>query len=112
MLLGVNYRWHLPLLISRGFATAPAVWWGLRCAFTFLAELLLSNGTSILHGERWTVEKRFRVTEVFLAILWVRTPGYDRFAPTPRMIIERDVVQCSAAAYLSYFFADCLMSRW
>ncbi|KAL8807366.1 MAG: hypothetical protein Q9182_000705 [Xanthomendoza sp. 2 TL-2023] len=64
------------------------MWWGLRCAFTFLGDLLLSDGMGD-PGSQWTVEKRFRVTEVFLAILW-----------------------CSASAYLSYFFTDCLMSRW
>ncbi|KFY84852.1 hypothetical protein V500_08941 [Pseudogymnoascus sp. VKM F-4518 (FW-2643)] len=37
----------------------------------------------------WSVERRFRVTEVFLALLW-----------------------CGASAYLSFFFTDCLMSRW
>ncbi|RWQ98858.1 N-glycosylation protein-domain-containing protein [Paecilomyces variotii] len=37
----------------------------------------------------WDVERRFRVTEVALAIMW-----------------------CCASAYLSYFFADCMMSRW
>ena len=49
---------------------APAVWWGLRCGLTFLGELLLGDG-AVLHGGKWEVEKRFRVTEVFLAILWV-----------------------------------------
>jgi len=37
----------------------------------------------------WSVERRFRVTEVFLAVLW-----------------------CCASAYLSFYFTDCLMSRW
>ncbi|OKL63094.1 hypothetical protein UA08_02002 [Talaromyces atroroseus] len=37
----------------------------------------------------WDVERRFRVTEVALAIMW-----------------------CCASAYLSYFFMDCMMSRW
>ncbi|EEQ35263.1 conserved hypothetical protein [Microsporum canis CBS 113480] len=37
----------------------------------------------------WNVDRRFRVTEVALAIVW-----------------------CSASAYLSYFFTDCMMSRW
>ncbi|CAL8576202.1 hypothetical protein XPA_002094 [Xanthoria parietina] len=64
------------------------MWWGLRCALTFLGDLLLSDGMGD-PGDPWTVEKRFRVTEVFLAILW-----------------------CLASAYLSYFFTDCLMSRW
>ena len=70
--LEVNVRWHIPLLICRSLSTAPAVWWGLRCALTFLAELLLSEEMGALQGHHWTVEKRFRVTEVFLAILWVR----------------------------------------
>lgn len=40
-------------------------------------------------GGAWSVERRFRVTEVFLAVLW-----------------------CCASAYLSFYFTDCLMSRW
>ena len=71
-LVEVNARWHIPLLICRALSTAPAVWWGLRCALTFLAELLLSEEIGVLEGQHWTVEKRFRVTEVFLAIVWVR----------------------------------------
>jgi hypothetical protein len=73
VLLGVNAKWHIPLLICRALSTAPAVWWGLRCALTFLGELLLSDGDGKGAWEHaWSVEKRFRVTEVFLAILWVR----------------------------------------
>lgn len=71
ILFGVNARWHIPLLTCRALSTAPAVWWGLRCAFTFLGELLIGDGVW-LGGNAWDVEKRFRVTEVFLAILWVR----------------------------------------
>lgn len=71
VLLGVSTTWYVPLLIARALSTAPAMWWGLRCAFTFLGDLLLSDGMGD-PGDPWTVEKRFRVTEVFLAILWVR----------------------------------------
>lgn len=70
VLLGVKAHWNVPLLICRALSTAPALWWGLRCALTFLGELLLSDGMASI-GEVWSVEKRFRVTEVFLAILWV-----------------------------------------
>lgn len=86
IVLGVDKRWHLPLLFCRGLSTAPAAWWGLRCALTFLGDLVLSIDTD---GAPWDVERRFRVTEVFLAVLW-----------------------CCASAYLSFFFTDCLMSRW
>lgn len=27
-------------------------------------------------------------------------------------VARADAVQCSASAYLSYFFTDCLMARW
>lgn len=72
VLLGVKPKWHIPLLICRALSTAPAGWWGLRCALTFLGELLRSDGSGI-GGQKhaWSVEQRFRVTEVFLAILWV-----------------------------------------
>lgn len=71
VILGVSTTWYVPLLVARALSTAPAMWWGLRCAFTFLGDLLLSDGMGD-PGNPWTVEKRFRVTEVFLAILWVR----------------------------------------
>lgn len=74
--LGVNAHWHVPLLVCRALSTAPAVWWGLRCALTFLGELLWSNHATT--HTAWNTEKRFRVTEVFLAILWVG--GYYKCA--------------------------------
>ncbi|KAJ5632910.1 hypothetical protein N7490_009249, partial [Penicillium lividum] len=98
VILGVDRRWHIPLLVCRALSTLPAAWWGLRCAFTFLAELLHIRpgmgregwAAAIIGsvGQDWDVERRFRVTEVALAIMW-----------------------CCASAYLSYFFADCMMSR-
>jgi hypothetical protein len=76
VILGIDKRWHLPLVFCRALSTVPAIWWGLRCAFVFLAELL-SRGTP---GEKWDVERRFRVTEVALAILWVcSSPLYPRY---------------------------------
>ncbi|GFF37189.1 hypothetical protein IFM51744_03373 [Aspergillus udagawae] len=99
VILGVDRKWHAPLLVCRALSTVPAAWWGLRCAFTFLAELLHIRpgmgregwAAAIIGsvGQDWDVERRFRVTEVALAIMW-----------------------CCASAYLSYFFADCMMSRW
>jgi len=89
VLLGVEKHWHFPLLFCRALSTAPAAWWGLRCAFTFMGELLLDEAGGMGSEGKWSVERRFRVTEVFLAVLW-----------------------CCASAYLSFFFTDCLMSRW
>ena len=81
VILGVDRRWHIPLLVCRALSTLPAAWWGLRCAFTFLAELLHIRpgmgregwAAAIIGsvGQEWDVERRFRVTEVALAIMWV-----------------------------------------
>ncbi|GAM43762.1 hypothetical protein TCE0_060r18838 [Talaromyces pinophilus] len=100
VILGVDRKWYLPLVVCRAMSVGPALWWGLRCAFTFLAELLrIRPGSMWREGwvaivvssaaADWDVERRFRVTEVALAIVW-----------------------CCASAYLSYFFMDCMMSRW
>lgn len=81
VILGVDRRWYIPLLVCRALSTLPAAWWGLRCAFTFLAELLHIRpgmgregwAAAIVGsvGQEWDVERRFRVTEVALAIMWV-----------------------------------------
>jgi hypothetical protein len=70
VLLGVERHWHFPLLFCRALSTAPAAWWGLRCTLTFMGELLLDESKEEI-GAPWSVERRFRVTEVFLAVLWV-----------------------------------------
>jgi len=99
VILGVDRKWYVPLLVCRALSTLPAAWWGLRCSFTFLAELLRirpglwrEGWVAAIVGStiaEWDVERRFRVTEVALAIMW-----------------------CCASAYLTYFFMDCMMSRW
>lgn len=82
VILGVDRKWYLPLVVCRAMSVGPALWWGLRCAFTFLAELLrIRPGSMWREGwvaivvssaaADWDVERRFRVTEVALAIMWV-----------------------------------------
>ena len=81
VILGVDRRWYIPLLVCRALSTLPAAWWGWRCAFTFLAVLLHIRpgmgregwAAAIVGsvGQDWDVERRFRVTEVALAIMWV-----------------------------------------
>lgn len=71
---GAGLRWQIPLLTCRALSMAPALWWGLRCAFTFLRELLLGE-VGALAAPALDAEKRFRITEVFLAILWVGFNG-------------------------------------
>ncbi|RAO72760.1 uncharacterized protein BHQ10_008772 [Talaromyces amestolkiae] len=87
VILGVDRKWYLPLVVCRAMSVGPALWWGLRCAFTFLAELLrIRPGSMWREGwvaivvssaaADWDVERRFRVTEVALAIMWVCIPFF------------------------------------
>lgn len=100
------------------------MWWGLRCALTFLGDLLLSDGMGD-PGIQWTVEKRFRVTEVFLAILWVRgaatLTGCDsmmskanRYGSVSRrriFHISSLIVSCPGGQIESSLSVDILLSR-
>lgn len=74
---GAGLRWQIPLLTCRALSMAPALWWGLRCVVTLLRELLLGEVLST-QTPAVDAEKRFRTTEVFLAVLWV---GSNRCGP-------------------------------
>ncbi|KAF2460191.1 N-glycosylation protein-domain-containing protein [Lineolata rhizophorae] len=104
LLLGVPSRYHVPLLAGRALSTAPAIYGGLSAAWAVIGPLLAARETSESAGDelrtKWPgsnasvngefgLEQRLWVTEVVLAVLW-----------------------CSASAYLSFFFIDCLMNRW
>ena len=106
VILGVDRKWYLPLLVCRALSTVPAAWWGLRCAFTFLAELLhIRPGmgregwkAAIVGsiGADWDTERRFRVTEVALAIMWVGGTFQDLdvllcFIPGRIRVVEKSV---------------------
>lgn len=92
-------RYHSPLIFCRALSTAPATWWGVLSIITLSGELFSLSTIDGANGRHWSVkwnhegpwqvETRFKVTEASLSILW-----------------------CCASAYLSYFFTDCLMSRW
>ncbi|KAK8151754.1 N-glycosylation protein-domain-containing protein [Phyllosticta citrichinensis] len=86
-LLGVKRRWHVPLLCSRALACAPAIYWFMGHSSAFL-DLLLGE----IRGQRMyegADEGTLVLTEVGLALLW-----------------------CATSGYLSFYFLDCLMSRW
>jgi len=99
VLLGVAKSYHLPLLFCRALSTAPALWWGIGCILSLFGEIISLSIANEVDGKKWSiswnnrdpwnVDRRFRVTEMALSILW-----------------------CCASAYLSFFFTDCLMSRW
>ncbi|KAK0729667.1 N-glycosylation protein-domain-containing protein [Lasiosphaeris hirsuta] len=102
VVLGVSKKWYPLLFLCRLLSIIPAVYWGLPIglrlvAMTFfgrthvgcpsiLAGTAFPEGTPAAHCE---FEARLRQTETLLATVW-----------------------CLASGYLSFFFTDCLMSRW
>jgi hypothetical protein len=84
-----------------------------------MGELLLDECREEI-GAPWSVERRFRVTEVFLAVLWVCIPWtcqVGRLRRSRRKNTEDKEgmltsEKCLCSGYLSFYFTDCLMSRW
>ncbi|KAI0476108.1 N-glycosylation protein-domain-containing protein [Xylariaceae sp. FL0804] len=92
--LGIPKRWHLTLSACRLLSCVPSGVWGAWLALRFLvAELVRFHQYHHYgpgHGRAFDRdEASLRATETALAIVW-----------------------CGAAAYLAFFFTDCLMSRW
>ncbi|KAH6855246.1 N-glycosylation protein-domain-containing protein [Chaetomium sp. MPI-CAGE-AT-0009] len=109
--LGVSKAWYPALFLCRLASLAPGVLFGLPNALRLLAMLhlmyldrVLDGGTlnklgrgtggsggpsSPTSGYDPGFEARLRLTEALLATIW-----------------------CCASGYLSFFFTDCLMSRW
>jgi hypothetical protein len=88
--LGVPKLWQKALFACRLLSIAPAIWWGLPNGIRFLMLLqqLLFDGDSAQKAAR-NEEMTLHLMETSLATIW-----------------------CAAAAYLSFFFTDSLMSRW
>ncbi|EJT81006.1 hypothetical protein GGTG_00996 [Gaeumannomyces tritici R3-111a-1] len=92
VVLGVPAPWHRPLFACRLLSVAPALWFGLPPALRLIFRLYaalhlgLSPACDAVAPEH---PLNYGLTENFLAITW-----------------------CGASSYLSFFFTDCLMSRW
>lgn len=109
VVLGVPLWWHPVLFTCRLLSICPAIWWSLPIALRLLFQihaLLVAREVAVVTGGGGaqyrmgptgvpeatgplSFESRLRLTETFLAMIW-----------------------CGASAYLSFFFTDCLMSRW
>lgn len=97
VVLNVPPPWHPWLFALRLVSILPALWWGLPSALQLLIRLLpgpelVFVAPSASTGQKGlTVEAddRYALTETGLATIW-----------------------CFASGYLSFFFTDCLMSRW
>lgn len=84
VVLGVSEGWHPPLFACRLLSTVPAAWWGFPIALRLLVHLHLlaaaagvadgssSAGVVWLRAGEESVDRRLRLMETILAIIWVR----------------------------------------
>ncbi|KPM34273.1 hypothetical protein AK830_g12302 [Neonectria ditissima] len=97
VVLNVPPPWHPWLFALRLVSILPALWWGLPSALQLLLRVLpgpelvvvvaaAGPAPSVLSVD---ADARYALTETGLATIW-----------------------CFASGYLSFFFTDCLMSRW
>ncbi|POS78499.1 hypothetical protein DHEL01_v203105 [Diaporthe helianthi] len=89
--LGVSEWWHPILFSLRLLSILPSIYLCFPVAIRFLLKLhsfATSDGAGAAQG-RTPGEDRLLLTETMLAIFW-----------------------CGCSGYLSFFFTDCLMSRW
>ncbi|TWU74657.1 hypothetical protein ED733_003454 [Metarhizium rileyi] len=99
VVLNVPPPWHPWLFALRLCSILPALWWGLPCALQLLLRLLPGpDRILVVRANRACTTGPcdagddavpFALTEGALATIW-----------------------CFACGYLSFFFTDCLMSRW
>lgn len=88
--LGVSKWWHPILFGLRLLSVLPSIYLGFPLAIRFLLKLhAFATSEGALSPGRTQGEDRLLLTETMLAIGW-----------------------CGCSGYLSFFFTDCLMSRW
>ncbi|KAJ6781298.1 hypothetical protein PWT90_07984 [Aphanocladium album] len=91
VVLNVPAIWHPWLFALRLLSCLPAAWWGLPSALHLLLRFLPGPEhnafSSLYRNDGWS--EPYALTETALATIW-----------------------CFACGYLSFFFTDCLMSRW
>ncbi|KAH6874935.1 N-glycosylation protein-domain-containing protein [Thelonectria olida] len=95
VVLNVPPPWHPWLFALRLVSVLPALWWGLPSLLQLLLRILPGPEIVVVAGGPGSptlsvdADVRYALTETGLATIW-----------------------CFASGYLSFFFTDCLMSRW
>ncbi|KAH7248214.1 N-glycosylation protein-domain-containing protein [Fusarium solani] len=109
VVLNVPMPWHPWLFALRLVSVLPALWWGLPSAVQLLLRLLpgpelvvvVPSAAGGIQGLSVEADSRYALTEMGLATIWKR-----------RVMLIWWMVQCFVSGYLSFFFTDCLVSRW
>ncbi|KAF3353151.1 hypothetical protein VD0002_g10128 [Verticillium dahliae] len=124
VVLKIPKAWRPWLFFSRLLSICPAILWGLRPALQLLLRLLLAlPWKTLLEALGADVAAAGFTTDGPPETMCPAGPASLRgvlgtskvpsTTPTyPWTEMSLGVIWCGSSAYLSFFFADCLMSRW
>ncbi|WDK23541.1 hypothetical protein CGRA01v4_14833 [Colletotrichum graminicola] len=114
VVLNVPKRWRPWLFACRLLSIFPAIFWALQPAVTLLVQII----PVAVPGGKKAVEAAAAASGVGVAGFAGSTcpppnwpPGHPEI-PFPWTEMSLGLMWCGASAYLSFFFIDCLMSRW
>ncbi|KAK4660592.1 hypothetical protein QC762_120400 [Podospora pseudocomata] len=130
VVLGISTPWQILLYISRLGSIVPGLWLGLPCVLRLvymIFSILVTNHVVVGNGQHGfsfgrlskpssavscTSPPSAPTTEV--PPTRIPTTGFDIPFETSLRITETllATIWCVASSYLSFFFTDCLMSRW
>ncbi|KAK0723774.1 N-glycosylation protein-domain-containing protein [Apiosordaria backusii] len=116
VVLGISPFWQVSLFISRLGSIVPGVWLGLPCVLRLvymIFSILVSHHVVIGSGQHgFSFGRLSKPTSTLCST--IPTTGFDIPFETSLRITETllATIWCVASSYLSFFFTDCLMSRW
>ncbi|KAK4200281.1 N-glycosylation protein-domain-containing protein [Triangularia verruculosa] len=130
VVLGISTPWQVLLFISRLGSIVPGVWLGLPCVLRLVYmvfSILVSHHVVVGSGQHGFSFGRLSkpgstlcttsspsVSTTDVPPSRIPTTGFDIPFETSLRITETllATIWCVASSYLSFFFTDCLMSRW
>ncbi|KAK0669542.1 N-glycosylation protein-domain-containing protein [Cercophora samala] len=130
VVLGISTPWQILLYISRLGSIVPGLWLGLPCVLRLvymIFSILVTNHVVVGNGQHGFSFGRLSkpsstvsctsppsVPTAEVPPTRIPTTGFDIPFETSLRITETllATIWCVASSYLSFFFTDCLMSRW
>ncbi|KIW93114.1 uncharacterized protein Z519_05719 [Cladophialophora bantiana CBS 173.52] len=119
VLLGVQPRWHVPLLLCRALSTVSAAWWA--CQTCFSIYRLVSDYGTTTGSTTSSLFKSSANDHEGIGVASGAGAGAGNSAPLlenpifKRMAVAQvclSFLWAGAAAYLAHMFASSLMARW
>ncbi|KAH0833735.1 hypothetical protein FOPE_03273 [Fonsecaea pedrosoi] len=119
VLLGVQPRWHVPLLLCRALSTVSAAWWACQTCYSIYRLISVYDTTGATAAPSISTLSAGGSGGTNVGVGGSAGPGPGGLLLENRIFRRMAVAQvclsflwAGAAAYLAHMFASSLMSRW